>query len=362
MNNLNGFKDIELTRKILDRTYNLKNRPSKANIMEVCGTHTMSIYKNGIDKLLPPYIQLLSGPGCPVCVTDIGFIDTAVRLAQIKGTLIAVFGDLLRVPGSQASLSDLRAEGADIRVVYSPLDCITLAQKHPNKEVVFVGIGFETTAPAIALAIKAASLKSIPNFSVLSSLKTMPDAMENLIFDEEVVVDAFICPGHVAAVIGINAFNELAKKYQVPMVVAGFEALDIVSAVYTLLQMLNTKTYSCQNLYSRVVKPEGNIKAASLLNEVFEESSSSWRGLGTLPKAGLILKSYFNHFNAFIKFNLTLPEVKEPLGCQCVDVIKGLKRPSECSLYKKRCTPSHPVGACMVSSEGACMNFYKYND
>lgn len=406
MESLNGFKDIELTKKLLAKTHQLKTCPQSSllktlslenrppfcasqnlivgelsppldiqsqkigepspvlafNIMEVCGTHTMSIYKNGIDKLLPSYINLLSGPGCPVCVTDLSYIDTAIMLAEHKEVIIATFGDMIKVPGSTSSLSTSRAKGADIKIVYSPLDCITLAERYPDKEVVFLGIGFETTAPSIALAIKAAIHNSINNFSVLLTLKTMPYAMEYLLFDHAISIDAFICPGHVAAIIGTTPFEQLAKKYHVPMVIAGFECLDLVGAIYTLIQMKINNNYNCQNLYTRVVNTEGNTKALALLDEVFEVTESSWRGLGYIPKTGLSLKPKFKTFNTLLKFDLNLPDVKVPAKCMCGDVLKGLKKPTECLLYKTVCTPSHPMGACMVSSEGTCMNFYKYNN
>lgn len=360
MTPVNPFKDPHLTQKLLSKIRTLNNTP--LNIMEVCGTHTMSIYKNGLDKLLPPSIQLLSGPGCPVCVTDIGYIDAAIKLSHRKEVMLATFGDMLRVPGSTASLNSAKANGADIQVVYSPLDCITLSQTHRHKEVVFLGIGFETTAPSIALTLQKAMALSIPNFSLLLSLKTMPYTMESLIFDDSVVIDGFICPGHVAAIIGTAPFNALAEKYHVPMVIAGFEALDIVSAIYTLIEMTHTHSYTCKNLYTRVVKPQGNTKATALLDHYFKVDTSFWRGLGELDKTGLSLRSDFNNFNALLKFDLTFPQVKAASGCMCGEVLKGFKKPSDCPLYKTSCTPEKPIGACMVSSEGTCMNFYKYNN
>lgn len=364
MEYINSFKDADLTKRLLAKTAKLKNCPPNLplNIMEVCGTHTMSIYKNGIDKLLPPYINLLSGPGCPVCVTDIGYIDAALKLSEHREVIIATFGDMIRVPGSTSSLAAARANGAHIKIVYSPLDCIRLAKMYPDQEIVFLGVGFETTAPLIALTIKEAVYHSITNFSVIISLKTMPYAVENLIFDKSIAIDAFICPGHVAAITGTEAFDTLAEKYHVPMVIAGFDCLDLVGAIYILIEMINNSNYSCQNLYKRVVKTEGNTKALALLDEVFEVAESSWRGLGTIPKTGLSLKSDFKAFNALLKFGLTLPDVKVTPKCLCGDILRGIKKPPECPLYKTVCTPTNPIGACMVSSEGTCMNFYKYNN
>ncbi len=361
MNSINSFKDPILAKKLLATTRKLENRPP-ISLMEVCGSHTMSIYKNGIDKLLPSYINLLSGPGCPVCVTDTSYIDQAILLSKSSEVIIATFGDMIRVPGSSISLSIARAQGADVKVVYSPLDCISLAKLHPDKEIVFLGVGFETTAPSIALLLKEAAACSIRNLSLLLSLKTMPYAMENLIFDECINIDGFICPGHVAAIIGSEPFDILARKYGVPMVIAGFECVDLVGAIHALTKMIDYKNYSCQNLYKRVVKPHGNIKALSLLKEVFEEDDSSWRGLGIIPKTGLSLRSEYNSFNAQLKFNLTLPDIKVTSHCMCDKVLKGIKKPIECPLYKTNCTPATPIGACMVSSEGTCMNFYKYNN
>jgi hydrogenase expression/formation protein HypD len=269
---------------------------------------------------------------------------------------------MLKVPGSTSSLNSAKANGADIKVVYSPLDCITLAQTHRHKEVVFLGVGFETTAPSIALTLQKAIALSIPNFSLLLSLKTMPYAMESLIFDNRIVIDGFICPGHVAAITGTAPFNALAEKYHVPMVISGFEALDIAGAIYTLIKMTHAHSYTCKNLYTRVVKAQGNTKALALLDHYFKVDISSWRGLGKLDKTGLSLRSNFNNFNALLKFDLTLPQVKAVSGCICGEVLKGFKKPSDCRLYKTSCTPENPIGACMVSSEGTCMNFYKYNN
>ncbi|WP_069998695.1 hydrogenase formation protein HypD [Cellulosilyticum sp. I15G10I2] len=367
MTSIHQFKDSILAQRLLDKTHQLNNSPQNTgqkplHIMEVCGSHTLSIYKYGIDKLLPSYISLLSGPGCPVCVTDTSYIDLAVHLARDHNIIIATFGDMLRVPGTQISLSTTRAHGADIRVVYTPLDCISLAKLYPDKEIVFLGIGFETTAPAIALTLKEAIAQSLNNLSMLFSLKTMPYAMESLIFDETLCIDGFICPGHVAAVIGSEPFEYLAQKYHIPMVIAGFECVDLIGAIYKLMLMINSKDYSCQNLYKRVVESKGNTNALTLLDEIFEIVDSSWRGLGIISKTGLSLKPEFNAFNALLKFNLTLPDVKVTPGCICGSILKGIKKPIECPHYKTKCTPESPIGACMVSSEGTCMNFYKYNN
>lgn len=377
MSYLTDFKDPELSKKLLVQTFKwddvaplFENRPLRStpksrrtvSIMEVCGSHTMSIYKNGINRLLPSYIHLLSGPGCPVCVTDTSYIDQALILSQNKNVILASFGDMLKVPGSHLSLSTAKAKGASIQVVYSPLDCLQLAKGHPEKEIVFLGIGFETTAPVLALTLKEALRSSLRNFSMLLSLKTMPNAMKNLILHPDVKIDGFICPGHVAAVIGSEPFNTLAKAYSIPMVIAGFEPVDLSSALYTLIQMILDKNYCCENLYKRVVRAKGNLKALALLNEVFELTDSSWRGLGMISETGLSFKPPFNIFDASLKFNLTSPKIQVPPGCLCGDILKGIKKPYDCPLYKTKCTPSSPIGPCMVSMEGTCMNFYNYND
>lgn len=331
------------------------------NIMEVCGTHTMSIYKNGIDKLLHPAIKLLSGPGCPVCVTDSGYIDASLNLLLSARVMIATFADMLRVPGSNMTLRSLVKNNLPIQIVYSPLDCIELSKKNPNYEIVFLGIGFETTAPAIALAIKEAYHQSLSNFSVLLNLKTMPNAIKYLILDDEVAIDALICPGHVGAVIGTTPFDYLAKKYALPMVIAGFDPLDIVASIYYLVRMIIKEDYTCCNLYRKVVKDDGNNKAKKLLNEVFEPCESIWRGLGSIPNTGLELKPHLSSFDAQKKFNLTISSAQPAANCLCGKIIKGIKKPKECLLYKTVCTPTSPVGACMVSQEGTCMNAYKYD-
>lgn len=338
-----------------------KYRNKIFNIMEVCGTHTMSIYKNGIDHLLHPSIHLISGPGCPVCVTDLGYIDAAIELSSSANVMIATFADMVRVPGSTMTLRSRMIYNNSIQIVYSPLDCIELSKKNPNYEIVFLGIGFETTAPAIALTIKEAYRQSLSNFSVLLNLKTMPNAVKHLILDGDVSMDALICPGHVGAIIGSHPFDDLAKKFTMPMVIAGFEALDIVSAIYYLIHMIINEDYACYNLYKRVVKDGGNDKANKLLDEVFSPCESMWRGLGSIPNTGLSLKPYLSAFDAQKKFNLSIPYVKPIERCICDKIIKGSKKPKDCLLYKTVCKPTSPIGACMVSQEGACMNFYKYD-
>lgn len=361
--------DIEYTKKIIDKINQKVTSliqtglyPTEAlNIMEVCGTHTMSIYKSGIDQLLHPAINLLSGPGCPVCVTDTGYIDAAITLSSYREVIIATFADMIRVPGSYATLRSSIQNNTSLQIAYSPLDCINLCKKYPDHEVVFLGIGFETTAPVIALTIKEAYKQSLSNFSVLLNVKTMPNTIKYLILDNEVSVNALICPGHVGAVIGTEPFDHLARQYSVPMVIAGFEPLDIAISIYLLIQMMIKKDYRCHNLYKQVVKMNGNDKAKKLLDEVFEPCESTWRGLGQIPETGLTLKPHLSSFDAQKKFHLKIPCAKPNNHCICDKIIKGIKKPKDCLYYKTTCTPSTPIGACMVSLEGACRNAYQYD-
>lgn len=369
MMSISDRNNIEYSKKVIDSinkeveslTKTSKYRNATFNIMEVCGTHTMSIYKYGIDKLLHPSIKLLSGPGCPVCVTDSGYIDAALKLSIDAKVMIATFADMIRVPGSNMTLRSSVKNNISMQIVYSPLDCIELSKKNPNYEIVFLGTGFETTAPAIALAIKEAYHQSLSNFSVLLNLKTMPNAIRYLILDDQVSIDALICPGHVGAIIGTHPFDDLAKQYFVPMAMAGFEALDIATSIYILIQMIVKEEFTCHNLYRKVVRDNGNDKAKKLLNEVFEPCVGIWRGLGKISETGLTLKPHLSSFDAEKKFNLSISYAQPKNNCLCDQIIKGIKKPKDCLLYKTICKPNSPVGACMVSLEGACMNAYKYD-
>lgn len=358
MKYVDEFRDVNITKRVIEKIN--KEIKMDINIMEVCGTHTMAIYKNGIDKLLPSNIKLISGPGCPVCVTDINYIDNAINLSKNKNVIICTFGDMIRITGSKSSLNNEKANGADIEVIYSPLDCLNVANKNKDKEVVFLGIGFETTAPIIGLTIKNAYESNISNFSVLTSIKTMPNAMEKLILDDEVFVDGFICPGHVGSVIGISEFDKLAVKHKIPMVMSGFEHVDIATSILYLCRLIQDKDYKCENLYKRVVKYEGNKIAKSIINEVFYLGDSNWRGIGNIKDTGLSIKEKYRNFDAKIKFDLHLGKVEIDNKCICGKILKGIKNPEDCELFKIKCTPQNPMGPCMVSSEGTCANFYKY--
>lgn len=342
----------------------LKNINSKANfrisIMEVCGTHTNVILKSGLKDVLSDSIKLINGPGCPVCVTPQGYIDTAIELSKRNDVIITTFGDLIRVPGEKSNLAKEKAKGRDIRVVYSPLDSIKIAKENSDKEVVFLSIGFETTAPIIALSIKIAKEQGIRNYSILNSLKTMPEAMEALVLNPNVKIDGFLCPGNVATIIGEKPFVEIANKYKIPMVISGFEVNDILASIYMLIEMKEKGQYGLVNLYSRLVKEDGNKEANKLLDSIFTSTESIWRGLGKVNNAGLELKDKYKNFDILFKFRMSMKESYKNNGCSCGEVLMGIKEPTDCKLFGSVCTPLNPIGACMVSEEGTCSAFYKY--
>lgn len=333
-------------------------RPIK--IMEVCGTHTMSIWKNGIKELLPSNIELISGPGCPVCVTPKSYIDKAIELSKKDNIIITTFGDMIKVPGSNSSLKREKAFGRDIRIVLSPLDSIKIAKKNPKKEVVFLGIGFETTAPIIALSIDIADKENIKNYSILQGLKTMPNAIKTIIIDPEINIDGFIYPGHVSTIIGVKPFYDLSKEIKIPGVVAGFQYMDIIVAIYFLVKMINKKEGKVKNIYNRVVKYEGNKRALSMIDKIFTPSSSIWRGLGNIENTGLILKKKYNSYNIESKLDIKEMKSKVNKDCLCGEILKGKRKPIECELFVKICNPSNPIGPCMISREGSCGAYYTY--
>jgi hydrogenase expression/formation protein HypD len=334
--------------------------PGPVAFMEVCGTHTMSIYQYGIRTLLPPRVRLISGPGCPVCVTPIGYVDKAVAYARRPDTIVATFGDMLRVPGSTSSLMQERARGGDVRIVYSTLDALALAGKHPEKKIVFLGVGFETTAPTVAGSILAAASRGITNYFVLSAHKTIPVPMQVLSSDPELGIDGYICPAHVSAIIGGDAYRFLAEEHEVPCVVTGFEPADIMHGVWMLVRQLVERRSEVEIQYSRFVTMEGNRKARALLDEVFTPAATAWRGIGTIPRSGLEIASKYAAFDAEKAIPVEVEEPREAEGCLCGDILKGKVAPSDCPLFGEACTPETPVGACMVSSEGSCAAAYKY--
>ncbi len=331
-------------------------------LMEVCGTHTMSIARAGIKNLLPERIKLLSGPGCPVCVTPAGVIDAVLDLAMERDVTIVSYGDLLRVPGSGPgdSLQRRRALGADVRVAYSPVDAVTLAQAEPDRQVVFLGAGFETTAPGTAAAVLTAKERGVKNFSLLSMLKTVEPALRALRAMEGFDVQGFICPGHVATIIGAEGFAFLPRDYGLPAVISGFEPEDILLAIYLLVRQIAEGRPRLQNAYPRAVSQKGNRLAQEAIWRCFELREDVWRGLGRIEKSGLKLRGEFSEYDAEKRFKISYTDAPEPIGCRCGQVITGMAEPAGCGLFGRACTPEDPVGPCMVSSEGACAAAYKY--
>ncbi len=328
-------------------------------LMEVCGGHTMAIHRFGLHSLLPSNIKLISGPGCPVCVSSQHFIDTAMAYSKLPGVIITTYGDLIRVPGSTTSLEKERANGSDVRIIYSVLDALEIAKKNPEKRVVFLGIGFETTAPLTAAAILQAKKEEIPNFFVLSAHKVMPPVMKALV-DEGVKIDGFIAPGHVSAITGTAIYDTLASECGLGVVISGFEPVDMMHSVLMLTKQLESGTPKVEVQYQRVVQHDGNKIAQQILENVFELRDDQWRGLGTIPKSGLRIRENLSAFDAEKHFKVEVPESTEPKGCICGQILRGLKTPVDCGLFAKKCTPSDPVGACMVSGEGTCATYYKY--
>ncbi len=328
-------------------------------LMEVCGGHTMAIHRFGLTSLLPPTIRLISGPGCPVCVSSQQFIDTAMAYSKIPGVIITTYGDLIRVPGSSTSLEKERANGSDVRIVYSVLESLEIAREHPDKRVVFLGIGFETTAPLTAAAILQAQKEQIPNFFVLSAHKIMPPVMKALVA-EGVKIDGFIAPGHVSAITGTAIYNDLVTVCGLGVVISGFEPVDMMQSVLMLTEQIESGQPAVEVQYQRVVQKDGNLIAQKILEEVFEFRDDTWRGLGMIPKSGLGIRESLSAFDAERQFTVEVPASTEPKGCICGQILRGLKTPVECPLFAKKCTPSDPVGACMVSGEGTCATYFKY--
>lgn len=334
-------------------------RDTEVTFMEVCGTHTMVINKFDIPSLLPAGIRLISGPGCPVCVTPVGYIDHAVALARQERTIITTFGDLVRVPGSTCTLEKVRAEGADVRIVYSIMEALALARQYPGQRVIFLAIGFETTAPATAAGILQARQEQLQNFFVLSAHKVMPPALEMLV-TEGIRIDGYLCPGHVSVITGEEIYRPIPEKYALGCVIAGFEPADILLAILWLLEQVREGKPRVENAYKRVVKEQGNPRALAMMDRVFEPVDTVWRGLGLVKNSGLVLRDPFASLDAARMIQVNVEQPREPHGCICGNVLKGLSSPADCKLFKKVCTPENPVGACMVSSEGSCQAAYRY--
>ncbi len=359
LKHIDEYRDAEISQNLIQKIKSISQK--EVRFMEVCGTHTVSIFRSGIRSVLPPTISLLSGPGCPVCVTDQAEIDAFIELARIDDVIVTTFGDLMRVPGTRSSLQKESAAGRDIRVVYSTFDALEIAKKNPAKKVVFLGVGFETTAPTIAAAILSAAQAGVENFSVISAHKLVPPALEALMTAADVNIDGFILPGHVSVIIGLDAYRPFFDRYQIPCVVAGFEPTDILQGISVLVEMLESKRPALDNAYPRAVSAEGNTKAQQILTEIFEPVDAYWRGIGMIPLSGLKIRQKYADHDAQQIFDVQVPDAKTPHGCACGEILIGTKIPPECALYKKACTPMDPVGPCMVSTEGTCAAYYKYH-
>jgi hydrogenase expression/formation protein HypD len=356
------FRDPDAARAVAEAIRAHSTRPVR--LMEFCGGHTHAILRFGIPDILPPTVQLRSGPGCPVCVTASVDLDWAIALAQVPEVILTTFGDMIRVPGSRTSLAQAKAEGADVRVVYSPLDALRIAREvacqNPAHPVIFLGVGFETTAPMVGSAVLAAEVEGLENFFVFSTHKLTPPATRAILNAGEVALDGIIGPGHVTTVIGSDGWRFLPDEYGIPCAVAGFEPLDILRAILALVEMTEAGRPDVANTYARSVQPEGNVAAQQAMEQVFEVADAEWRGLGTVPASGLRLRETYARFDAARAFPVEVPPAREPPGCRCGDILRGVLLPTECPLFGKICVPQSPVGPCMVSVEGACAAYYRY--
>jgi hydrogenase expression/formation protein HypD len=357
---LDNFSDPFLARKLLDKvaSYN-----KEVSFMEVCGTHTVAIFKTGLRSGLPDNINLVSGPGCPVCVTPLNDIEKAIGLACRNNTVLFCFGDMMRVPGVTGSLETARAEkSAQVKIIYSPIEALDYAKKNPDQDVVLFGVGFETTVPLFASVMLRAHQENLTNIYLFSAFKLVPPAIDALLASGEVNLNGFLLPGHVSAIIGADAYQFMVEKHNTSGVIAGFEVVDILTGIDCLLDIVENKEIAIKNQYHRVVSAQGNRRALDIIYKVFIESEATWRGVGEIPQSGLSLHADFAEFDAEQLIDFSVDEVSEPKGCRCGDVIKGLSKPADCPLYKTKCTPSNPVGPCMVSSEGTCAAYYKYGE
>ena len=328
-------------------------------VMEVCGTHTVSIFRSGIKSTLSDGLKLLSGPGCPVCVTDAGYIDTVLDLADKQDVIVATYGDMLRVPGKDGSLETRQTKG-NVKIVLSSEDALELARQNPEKTIVFIAVGFETTTPATAVVIKEAAAEKIENFTVLNNHKRVVPAMEALLSEKNDKIDAFLCPGHVSVIIGSDAYKPIVEKYSRPCVVAGFEPMQIIEGLAEICRQLAEGKSEVKSIYDAAVKPQGNLAAQKIIDEFFNPSDGPWRGLGSIPNATYKLKDEFSRFDAMKKFDIKSHPVEDTTGCRCGEVLCGLIDPTQCELFANSCTIDSPVGPCMVSSEGACAAWFKY--
>lgn len=359
MKHLSEYRDPHLVQQYAEEISHTTTRPWK--IMEVCGGQTHSLVKNGILGMLPDKITMIHGPGCPVCVTPVSLIDKAIFLAEEKNVILCSFGDMLRVPGSKRSLLESKAKGADVRILYSPLEAVKLAKENPKKEVVFFAVGFETTAPANALSVIAAKSQSVKNFSILCSHVLVPPIIEEVMNDELSHVDAFLAAGHVCAIMGIHEYYPLVEKYRVPIVVTGFEPVDLLQGVLMTIRQLEAGEAKVENQYARIVRDDGNPMAQNAIYNVFEVTDRLWRGMDVIPMSGYRVKESYREFDADYKFNIDIQEAPENPECIAGDIMKGIRKPFDCPQFGKKCTPVNPLGAPMVSSEGACAAYYHFS-
>lgn len=355
----NAFQNPRLAQALALRIRELAALCPPVTLMEVCGSHTMAIYRHGIRELLPSSVTLLSGPGCPVCVTPVSYLDRAVALARRPKTAIATFGDMLRVPSSSSSLAEERAKGADVRIIYSSLDAVEMASREPDHTFVLLAVGFETTTPTHAAAILEADRRSLSNFKVLAASKLVPPALKSLAVDGALRLHGLLCPGHVSLVIGEEPYEFLAREYGLACAIAGFEPVDILQGILMLLEQVKGECPRVDNAYRRVVQVDGNPVARALVDRVYETADCNWRGFGWLPQSGLSIRGAFRQYDAAL-IEVEVEQAQEPTGCACGDVLRGLVAPSACPLFGRVCTPDHPVGACMVSSEGTCAAAMQY--
>ena len=360
MQYIDEFRNPEAVERVLARIRSRSTQPIR--LMEFCGGHTHAILRFGLRQLLPPTIELLSGPGCPVCVTSQRDLDTAMVLARTEGVILTTFGDMIRVPATNGSLQETRARGGDVRIVYSSLDALGIARANPGRQVVFLGVGFETTAPTVAAAILAARAEGLANFSVLSLHKLTPPAMKAILDAGELRISGIIGPGHVTTIIGSRAWEFLPANHGIPCAVAGFEPLDILEGVHALVDMIERGKPAVWNAYARSVRPEGNSEAQRRMQQVFRVEAAQWRGLGEVASSGLVLGEEFASFDALSRFPIRLDASPEPKGCRCGEVLRGVAQPQECALFGRACSPENPVGPCMVSGEGACAAYWLYRD
>ena len=354
------YRNAELGRRLIERIHHRSKKPVR--LMEFCGGHTATIIRHGIRQLMPSTIEMLSGPGCPVCVTDSTDLDKVLCLARFPDVIITTFGDMLKVPGSYSSLQQVKAEGGDIRIVYSAQDALDIARNNHSKNVVFIGIGFETTAPTVAASILQAEQESIDNYRILCLHKLCPPVMKAILESGEVRLNGIVCPGHVSAIIGSRPYDFIPRDYGIACVISGFEPLDVLLSFDMLVAQIESGEPKVEIAYRRGVRPEGNQQALKVMNQVFESGDANWRGIGTVPESGLTLRKEYQRFDAECAFKLDLKPPREPSGCICGDILRGVKTPFDCKLFRKACTPEHPVGPCMVSSEGSCSNYYQYGE